>query len=682
MKTSSLSTSIACFLSVLTPSIWATENFDSVPKGRFTTLETQYGTMTAAAGVAEISGGGRNNSSALRFFGGQSTELKLKLKEKPKQDTAMSAWAERWTNAAPFAFSITAEGAFGSKEIYNGDREIKTGGVNSRIKAEIPAQTETLVFRVTSPANKGARLDDLSITPTIPMKLRVKEISVSGEVTPIMARLELNPTVRINVPTEGCLKPIKLIGVVLNFEGENIADIESVSVYRGGEEAPAVVGNETTESLKENLLGTTKGAIAKGSAIIVNGEMPLDPNENYLWVSVKLKENAKVGSKILVNPTALLVKSGSTKRKIEINNTKKIAQRTGAAVVKPGDFKSKFYRIPGLARSKKGTLLAVYDIRYDHSGDLPANIDVGCSRSTDGGQTWSDVSIAMDDSDLAPTLGATKGVGDPAILIDESTGRIWVAALWSHRHSIGSSKAGSNDPMTCGQLALVYSDDDGITWSKPINITEQTKKLEWKILFYGPGAGICLKDGTLVFAAQYWDSNGVPWSTIVYSKDKGKTWHCGTGVHQQTTEAQVAELADGSLMINARCNFGGSRVVGVTRDLGKTWTLHTTNRKPELLAEPVCQGSLLALDKGVAPKRMLLFSNPNTGNGRRLMTVKMSADEGETWPKESQLLYDSRRCWGYSCLAPVDKEHVGVLYESAGSLFFLKIPYREITGNL
>lgn len=682
MKTSSLSAGIACFLSALSPLIWATESFDTLPKGRFTSLETQYGIMTAPAGVAEVSGGGRAGSSSLRFFGGQNTELKLQLKESPKQNTDMSAWAERWTNAAPFAFSIKAEGPFGSKEIYNGDDEIKTGGLNTKIKAEIPAQTEALIFRVTSPVDKGARIDDLLITPTVPMKLRETKISVSGEAIPVISRLEINPIARISIPTEGGLKPIKVAGVALNFKGtENIADIESVSVYRGGEEAPAVVGNETIRSLQENLLGTVTGEKIK-SNVLVTGDLVLDPNDNYLWVSVKLKKSAKVGSKIVVKPTALLVKNGSSKRKIEIKNTQKIEQRTGIAVVKPGDFNSKFYRIPGLARTKKGTLLAVYDIRYDHAGDLPANIDVGCSRSVDGGQTWSDVAIAMNDSDMDPSLGATKGVGDPAILIDESTGRIWVAALWSHRHSIGSSKAGNNDPMTCGQLALVYSDDDGITWSKPVNITEQTKKIEWKILFYGPGAGICLKDGTLVFAAQYWDGNGVPWSTIVYSKNKGKTWHCGTGVHQQTTEAQVAELADGSVMINARCNFGGSRVVGVTKDLGSSWKLHATNRNPEILAEPVCQGSLLALDKEIAPTRMLLFSNPNTKSGRRLMTLKISTDEGITWPKESQLLYDSRRCWGYSCLAPVDKEHVGVLYESSGSLFFLKIPYKEISGNL
>ena len=116
---------------------------------------------------------------------------------------------------------------------------------------------------------------------------------------------------------------------------------------------------------------------------------------------------------------------------------------------------------------------------------------MGVSRSTDGGRTWSDVKIAMDDSKIDPSLGATKGVGDPAILVDEKTGRIWVAAIWSHKHSIWGSKSGDNSPEACGQLVLAYSDDDGLTWSKPINITEQTKDKDWRILFNGPGNGIC-----------------------------------------------------------------------------------------------------------------------------------------------------------------------------------------------
>lgn len=87
--------------------------------------------------------------------------------------------------------------------------------------------------------------------------------------------------------------------------------------------------------------------------------------------------------------------------------------------------------------------------------------------------------------------------------------------IWSYRHSIWGSKSGGNSPETCGQLVLASSDDDGLTWSKPVNITEQTKDKGWRILFNGPGNGICMKDGTLVFAAQYWDGKG---SAVVHDR--------------------------------------------------------------------------------------------------------------------------------------------------------------------
>ena len=47
---------------------------------------------------------------------------------------------------------------------------------------------------------------------------------------------------------------------------------------------------------------------------------------------------------------------------------------------------------------------------------------------------------------------------------DSLHGRVWVAAIWSYRHSIWGSKSGDNSPETCGQLVLASSDDDGLTW--------------------------------------------------------------------------------------------------------------------------------------------------------------------------------------------------------------------------
>lgn len=663
---------LLCSMGLSLSSAFGTESFDQAKRGKFTTLSTQYGMMSCSDGIAEISGGGKSGDSCLRMLGGQDTQLKLDLKDVPSKEVRLSAWAERWTQQAPFDFSIVAMGAQGEKTIYNG-KDIKTGGFNTKIDALIPAGTKSLVFKLTSPENKGIKLDDLFIVPSIPMKVNPL-VKMDSSAYPVMVRIPCNPVLSLNVQTEGCLKPQLLTAVNLDLsDTTKLSDIESVTVLRGGETPHIYQGEKAMPQDGLQVLGTVKFSGSTKPRVSVKGKMELEPGDNYLWVCVTMKEGASLNGRVVVRPVGLVVGN----QQLKVANAEPVAQRIGVAVVKQGDFNSRFYRIPGLARSKKGTLLAVYDIRYNHSGDLPANIDVGVSRSSDGGRTWSDVKIAIDDTNIAPELGATKGVGDPAILIDEKTGRIWVAAIWSHRHSIWGSKSGNNSPEVCGQLVLAYSDDDGLSWSKPVNITEQTKNKDWRILFNGPGNGICMKGGTLVFAAQYWDGKGVPWSTIVYSKDRGKTWKCGTGVHQQTTEAQVIELKDGSIMINARCNWGGSRVVGVTKDLGKSWELHPTNRTTQL-KEPVCQGSLLVVNNVPGAGRVVLFSNPNTTSGRSHMTLKASNDDAGSWPEENWLLYDVRRCWGYSCLSPVDKNHVGVLYESQGALNFLKIPYKAV----
>src|SRR5690606_14202146 len=176
-----------------------------------------------------------------------------------------------------------------------------------------------------------------------------------------------------------------------------------------------------------------------------------------------------------------------------------------------------------------------------------------------------------------------NGIGDPAVLVDKHPGTSWVSALWVHgkkdKRAWWASKEGMTPEQT-GQLMLINSEDDGKTWSKPINITKQIKDPSWKLFFNGPGNGITMKDGTLVFAAQYKGEKAIPHSTIVYSKDAGENWHVGTGAKSETTEAQVVELSDGILMLNMRDDRNrknrkdsiNGRSIAITKDLGKTWT--------------------------------------------------------------------------------------------------------------
>lgn len=188
-----------------------------------------------------------------------------------------------------------------------------------------------------------------------------------------------------------------------------------------------------------------------------------------------------------------------------------------------------------------------------------------------------------------------------------------------------------------------------------------------------------MADGTLVFAAQFIGADRIPNACIIYSKDHGKNWSISTLARTNTTESQVAEIEPGVLMLNMRDNRGGSRAVSTTSDMGKTWTEHPSSRKA--LQEPVCMASLIHVNASdnVLGKDLLLFSNPNDTKERKNITIKASLDSGMTWSENNQLLLDSEDGWGYSCLTMIDKETVGIFYESSvAHMTFQAIKLKDI----
>jgi sialidase-1 len=272
-----------------------------------------------------------------------------------------------------------------------------------------------------------------------------------------------------------------------------------------------------------------------------------------------------------------------------------------------------------------------------------------------------------------------NGIGDPAVLFDPNTKKIWVAALWSKgNRSIAGSLPGIA-PDTTGQFVLVSSGDDGRTWSAPYTITPQVKEPRWHLFFNGPGNGIVMQDGKLVFAAQYWDEAKMPHSTIIYSDDKGKSWKGRIlGPKSNTTESQVVETTPGTLMLNMRDNRGGYRSVATTSNMGGQWIEHQTSFSA--LQDPVCMASLIkaTVKHNNVFKDMLFFSNANSPSSRTNITIKWSADLGETWAKANQLLIDERLCYGYSALTRVDENTIGLLYEGSRDLYFVKVPVNEM----
>ncbi len=659
------------------------ENFDSLPAGSLSKANTVYGSLEAEQDNLAIHNKGKSGTQSLRLLGGEKKQVTLTLKESPKIDVGLQAWAERWTGQDPFEFKIIAVTPSGEKEIYDGQKAVRSGGFHTKINATIPAKTTKLIFQSTTPEKTGVLIDDLYIVPVIPMKFLNAE--VKSDVWPTIIRKPQNPLLRFDIETEGGLKPLTFTGTTLDMTGTNLAQIESISFIKGGEfldNGDIVVEEET----KAKIIGNNPKAVK------LEGSLPLESGSNKIWISVKLKDNAKAKGFIKAKPLGIFLNNKAT----PIAEKKMVAQRIGYGIgmrdteVLPTKRVTKCYRIPAMVLSKAGTLIAAADIRYNHNGDLPADIDMGVSRSTDGGETWTPMTIALAFKDALPGFKGA-GNGDAALLVDNKSGRIWMAVLWSHGgHPIWSGKQGTNAPDQTSQLVLTYSDDDGKTWSKAINITDQIKKPEWGVNFQGPGSGICMKDGTLVFPCQFWydydGTDGVKGRkahcSIIYSKDQGKTWNVGTSPVRDTSEAQVVELADGSIMINSRNEAGGHwRAIYTTKDFGATWQEHPTNNNGNgngLIEPGACQGSILYVPNKGGVKHPLFFSNPSFGGSRKNMTIKASLDQGMSWPEKFHVLYDERNGGGYSSLAPINDKYIGVLYEGRFNVYFLRIPYSEI----
>jgi sialidase-1 len=332
-------------------------------------------------------------------------------------------------------------------------------------------------------------------------------------------------------------------------------------------------------------------------------------------------------------------------------------------VRKSGDDGVKSYRIPGLATSNKGTLLAVYDIRYNGGADLPADIDVGLQRSTDKGTTWQPMQKILDfDAKVPGSKG--NGVGDPSILVDKKTGTLFVAALWSQGNHGWHGSGPGLKPEETGQFVLTKSTDDGLTWSPPINITSQVKQPEWRLCFQGPGNGISLKDGTLVFPAQFKGADNVPHSCFIASKDGGTTWKISPAAapnQPPTSESCIVQTSDGSLLTSMRNeSHAGQRVWArwewkddlMTGKWGQPWLAIT---------DPTCMASMIQL-----PGDKLIFTNPNHPKNRQNLTARLSSDQGKTWTDGWSLEPGGAM---YSALTALPDGQIGVLYESNGLTF-------------
>ncbi|WP_406408041.1 exo-alpha-sialidase [Streptomyces halstedii] len=315
---------------------------------------------------------------------------------------------------------------------------------------------------------------------------------------------------------------------------------------------------------------------------------------------------------------------------------------------------SPYYRIPALTTTTKGTLLAAYDARPT-LGDLPGNLGVVLRRSTDGGTTWQTQQVVRKEA-------APKGFGDPSLLTDTTTGRIFVFYASSVNQGFFGSATGNdeNDPDVL-QADYSYSDDDGVTWTHR-RITQQIKNPAWAGMFAASGQGIQLRNGPYKgrLIQQYAiRDNGANYAVSAYSDDHGETWRMGTPVGPGGDENKTVELNDGRIMLNNRS--APYRTVAYSTDGGATYTPFTQDTN---LPDPANNGSVIRYAPDAAAtdpqSSWLLFSNTESTSSRSNLTVKMSCDNGRTWPIRKVVEPGSA---AYSTLTRLPDGRLGLLYE-------------------
>lgn len=331
------------------------------------------------------------------------------------------------------------------------------------------------------------------------------------------------------------------------------------------------------------------------------------------------------------------------------------------------------FRIPALCRTRKGTLLAFAEGRESVS-DQAANALV-LRRKVRGQSGWTPLQVIGQDK--------PNSLNNPCVLATKS-GRVW---MMYQRYPAGLNERSTSFDMdsskTC-RTFVVWSDDDGKSWSHPREITKDVKSETTQSDASGPGNAIELERGShkgrFVFPLNE-GGHGKYDVFAVYSDDRGKTWRrskvAPKPIEANPNETQIAELSNGDLYMNAR-NQGArrERLTTISHDGGQTWE---PVRFDPYLPDPVCQGSVVRLS---FKPDLLVFSNANSARSRENGTLRVSLDGGNSWSTSATIEAGS---FAYSSLCRLSDKQVGVLFENvqtlAGNREIYRIRFKSFAVN-
>ncbi|HZF37895.1 MAG TPA: sialidase family protein [Blastocatellia bacterium] len=342
----------------------------------------------------------------------------------------------------------------------------------------------------------------------------------------------------------------------------------------------------------------------------------------------------------------------------------------------------KLYRIPGLVVTKSGALLAYCEARKTGKGDWDT-IDIMLQRSMDNGRTW----------DGPRRIADVEGPKSKNPVALERKQANPDDVTYNNPVAIADHRTGTVHFLFCLEYARCFymrSDDDGATFTKPVEITSTFEgfraRYDWRVIATGPAHGIQLKNGRLIVPV--WlslgtegNGHGPSVTSVIYSDDHGKTWRAGEIIGLDTpdfinpNETVAAQLADGRVLFNMRSvSKANRRAISFSRDGATGWSKAVFDRQ---LAEPICMASIARLsEKPNGDRNRIIFANPDNlaradgrdtpglGRDRKNLTIKLSYDEAQTWPISKTLEPGPS---AYSDLAVGRDGTIFCFYEAAGA---------------
>lgn len=322
-----------------------------------------------------------------------------------------------------------------------------------------------------------------------------------------------------------------------------------------------------------------------------------------------------------------------------------------------GENNAHSHRIPALITAKDSSLIAIAEARWESWVDKTLT-DIVARRSTDGGKTWSKI--------VKLTDVITGAYMDPTPVVDRSTGEIFLFfSYWPADDHSGRKN----------QAYMVTSSDNGVSWSKPREVTNEIAPGDLRLQGFGPGIGIQMEGGKykgrLVMPVRMMDiSDKSRYVTAYYSDDHGRNWKLGEPI-DRSNELQFAESPKGTIVANIR--DANVKWVSRSRDGGMTWSESEIDEGLPSVGHG-CQSSIYGIGKRLWYTGITGRPEDSSYDNRADLKLFKSKDGGKTWFSNS-LIYDEAA--GYSCISFLPDGSMAVLYEAADTPGFVRDAIRR-----